>query len=166
MLISFLFLDENICCGYSLEAPRWGASNEYHNICFRGEIRKILCGYPLLSVAMVIRLMTKTQPFHLWGWLGVAKVSCILRHRGIQLILGCSWARPTILMAGKGRGGMFLFLLVSSLSFLFLFLLWPSLSFPLLSLLSLFPLSLGDNTKWPTRVDVSLNPNTNNQPFH
>ena len=24
-----------------------------HNICFRGEIRKILCGYPLLSVAMV-----------------------------------------------------------------------------------------------------------------
>ena len=25
-----------------------------HNICFRGEIRKILCGYPLLSVAMMI----------------------------------------------------------------------------------------------------------------
>ena len=24
-----------------------------YNICFRGEIRKILCGYPLLSVAMV-----------------------------------------------------------------------------------------------------------------
>ena len=23
-----------------------------HNICFPGEIRKILCGYPLLSVAM------------------------------------------------------------------------------------------------------------------
>ena len=23
-----------------------------HNICFRQEIRKILCGYPLLSVAM------------------------------------------------------------------------------------------------------------------
>ena len=23
-----------------------------HNICFRGEIRRILCGYPLLSVAM------------------------------------------------------------------------------------------------------------------
>ena len=52
MLISFLFLHENICCGYSLEAPRRGASNEYHNICFRGEIRKIICGYPLLSVAM------------------------------------------------------------------------------------------------------------------
>ena len=37
----FVFLHENICCGYSLEAPRRGASNEYHNICFRGEIRKI-----------------------------------------------------------------------------------------------------------------------------
>ena len=27
-----------------------------HNICFRGEIRKILCGYPLLSVAMLIHV--------------------------------------------------------------------------------------------------------------
>ena len=53
LLISFLFLDENICCGYSLEAPRRGASNEYHNICFHWEIRKILCGYPLLSVALI-----------------------------------------------------------------------------------------------------------------
>ena len=25
----FLFLHKKICCGYSLEAPRWGASNEY-----------------------------------------------------------------------------------------------------------------------------------------
>ena len=24
-----------------------------HNICFHGEIRKILCGYSLLSVAMI-----------------------------------------------------------------------------------------------------------------
>ena len=28
-IIFFLFLDEYICCGYSLEAPRRGASNEY-----------------------------------------------------------------------------------------------------------------------------------------
>ena len=45
------------------------------------------------------------------GWSDVAKVSCILRHRGIQLILAYSWARPAILEADKGRGGMFLFLL-------------------------------------------------------
>ena len=25
-----------------------------HNICFRREIRKIICGYPLLSVAMYV----------------------------------------------------------------------------------------------------------------
>ena len=40
-LIFFLFLHENICCGYSLEATSHGASYEYHNICFRGEIRKL-----------------------------------------------------------------------------------------------------------------------------
>ena len=28
-LIFFLFLHKNICCGYSLEVPGWGASNEY-----------------------------------------------------------------------------------------------------------------------------------------
>ena len=42
-----------------------------------------------------------------WGWSGGAKVSCILCHRGIQLILAYSWARPAILVAGKGRGGFF-----------------------------------------------------------
>ena len=38
---------KNICCGYSLEAPRRGASNEYHNLYFYGEIRKII---PQLSL--------------------------------------------------------------------------------------------------------------------
>ena len=51
-----------------------------------------------------------------WGWLGGAKVLCISRHRGVQLILAYSWARPAILVAGKGRGGMFFILSVSSLS--------------------------------------------------
>ena len=45
------------------------------------------------------------------GWSGGAKVSCILHHRGVQLILAYSWARPAILVAGKGRWGIFLFLL-------------------------------------------------------
>ena len=43
------------------------------------------------------------------GWLGVAKVSGILRHRGVQLILTSSWVRPAILVAGKGRGECFYF---------------------------------------------------------
>ena len=45
------------------------------------------------------------------GWSGGAKVLCILYHWGVQLILAYSWARPAILVVGKGRGGMFLFLL-------------------------------------------------------
>ena len=43
------------------------------------------------------------------GWSGGAKVSCILRHRGVQLILAYNWARPVTLVTGKGRGGMFYF---------------------------------------------------------
>ena len=79
-------------------------------------------------------------------------MSCILCDRGVQLILAYSWARPAILVASKGRGGMFLFLLFFSLSFLFLFLPGSSLSSLVLSLLSLSSLSL------TTRVDVSLTP--------
>ena len=41
----------------------------------------------------------------------VAKVSGILRHQGVQLILVSSGTRPAALVAGKGRGGMFLILL-------------------------------------------------------
>ena len=38
-------------------------------------------------------------------------MSCILCHRGVQLILAYSWARPAILVAGKGREVVFLCLL-------------------------------------------------------
>ena len=75
------------------------------------------------------------------------KVSCIFCHRGVQLILAYSWARPAILVAGKGSGEMFFISFVSSLSFLFLILPCLSLVSPLLSLLSLFSLSLGNDTK-------------------
>ena len=53
-VIFFLFLHENICYGYSLEAPRRGASNVYpQHMFFYGEIRKILSGHPsYLSGAM------------------------------------------------------------------------------------------------------------------
>ena len=53
------------------------------------------------------------------GWLGEAKVSCILRHRDVHLILAYSWARPAILAAGKGRGGTFLFGLFLVISCIF-----------------------------------------------
>ena len=94
------------------------------------------------------------------GWSGGAKVSCILCHRGVQLILAYNWAMPAILVAGKDREVMFLFLLFlhfhSCSSF------FPVPLFHLFCYLfcRFFSLSLGDDTKWPTRVDVSLNPNT------
>ena len=76
----------------------------------------------------------------------MAKLMCILRHWGAKLIFAYSWARPAILVAGKGRGWMFLFLL-----FLHFHSCSPSslfLSFFLLvSLLSLYSLSLGDETE-------------------
>ena len=45
----------------------------------------------------------------MWGWSGGAKVLCIFHHRGVQLILAYSWARPAILVVGKGRGECFYF---------------------------------------------------------
>ena len=41
-LIFFIFLLKNIDCGYSLEPPRRGGSNEYPQSMFRAEIRKIM----------------------------------------------------------------------------------------------------------------------------
>ena len=35
-------------------------------------------------------------------------MSCILRHCGVELILAYSWARPAILVAGKGRRNVFM----------------------------------------------------------
>ena len=95
-----------------------------------------------------------------WGGEGgVGKESCILHHRGVQLRLAYNWAKPAILAAGKGRGGIFISY-VSSLSFIFLFLPCSPLSSPLLSLLSLFSLSLETTQNDPEGFEVSLNPNT------
>ena len=89
----------------------------------------------------------------------MVKVSCILSRRGVQLILAYSWARPAILVAGKGKGEMFLFLLFLHshsvpLSSLFVFFISATISS-----ISFLPFSWRRH-KWPTRVDMSLNPNT------
>ena len=54
---------------------------------------------------------------HGGGWCGKGVV--YLTVRGVQLILAYIWARPTILVAGKGRGGMLIFLLFHSCSSLY-----------------------------------------------
>ena len=48
MLISLLFLNKNICCGYSLEAPRRGASNEYPQHMFSSRNKKNFTWIPSL----------------------------------------------------------------------------------------------------------------------
>ena len=102
---------------YSLEEPHRGTSNE--------------------------------NPQHIYfmerGLSGVVKVLCILHHRGVQLISAYSWASLLSLQQIRVEGGCFISS-VSSLSFIFLFFPCPSLSSPLQSLLSLFSLSLGDDT--------------------
>ena len=44
----FLFLDENICCGYSLEAPPRGTSNEYPQHMFSLRSKKTIHLIPTL----------------------------------------------------------------------------------------------------------------------
>ena len=69
-----LFLHENVCCGYSLEAPWLGNSNEYHNRCICGEIRRmsILFGRKgtLSSGYMEIAC----------GFFSISGISCMLLH--------------------------------------------------------------------------------------
>ena len=75
------------------------------------------------------------------GWLGEAKVSCILRHQGVQLILAYSWARPADLLAGMVREELFNFFCICTFIH---FLLSPlSLSFisSTISSISLLPFS-------------------------
>ena len=48
---------------------------------------------------------------YIWGLVEWCEGVTYLSHWGVQLILAYSWARPAILVADKGRGGMFLFLL-------------------------------------------------------
>ena len=50
----FLILAQNIDCGYTLEPPRRGGSNEYpQSICFGAKIRKI--GLPLQTPVLLYK---------------------------------------------------------------------------------------------------------------
>ena len=95
-----------------------------------------------------------------WG-----KGAVYLKSPGVHMILAYCLVRPAIFAAGRGREGECFFVSfissASSLSVVFVS------SVPLSSLLSLLssPFLLGDNTKWPIRVDVSLNANSINQFF-
>ena len=88
----------------SMWMPLW-----IHGLCLiKTAFISVLDGYSSQKHAYII--LTPLNPTFR-GWSGGAKVLCILHHWGVQLILAYSWARPAILVVGKGRGGMFLFLL-------------------------------------------------------
>ena len=94
----------------------------------------------------------------------MAKVLCILLHWGVQLILAYSWARPTILVAGKGIGGMFLFLKFLHFHSCSSFIPVPLFHLPYY-LFSPFLWKMTQNDL--QGLTVSLNPNTINQsPYH
>ena len=59
----FLFLLKNIDCGYSLEPPRWGGSNEYPLSMFWTEIWKISVFY--------LKFMSFWRWNFLYFWIGV-----------------------------------------------------------------------------------------------
>ena len=152
-LIHFLF---NVKCRKIMTVNSEGASLVGSIGCASGWWSGVC--RPLLEVFS--RVILSLQLIQEGGWSGGAKVLYILHHWGVQLILAYSWARPAILVVGKGRGGMFLFLLFLHLHSCSSFFPVPLFHLLYSLFLSLFSLSLGDDTKWPSRVDVSLNPNT------
>ena len=95
------------------------------------------------------------------GWVRQkCRVSCVTRaSKWYWLIVGQNLL--SLQQVWVGVGDVFVSF-VYSLSFIFLFRPCLSLSSPLLSL---FSLSLEDDKKWPTKVDVSLNHNTLNQKY-
>ena len=55
MPTSFLILNKNTCCGYSLEAPRWGTSNEYPQHMFLSRNKKNITWIPPLICSYALR---------------------------------------------------------------------------------------------------------------
>ena len=53
--IIFLISAQNIDCGYSLETPRRGGSNEYHNICLEQKYEKYQGFYLNLFQFLVVK---------------------------------------------------------------------------------------------------------------
>ena len=61
ILIIFLVVHKILCCEYLSEAPDCGTSNEYQNICFHREIRKILLCYPFYPELWFTKWMSENS---------------------------------------------------------------------------------------------------------
>ena len=60
-IIFFLFLNEDICCGYSLEAPHWGASNEYPQHMFLLRNKKAISIFRMKKAPYLLLWITATS---------------------------------------------------------------------------------------------------------
>ena len=116
--IFFLFFHENICCGYSLEASHWGASNEYpqHILLGRNKknintswLQKDLPGAINMFYLVLLYIFTHLAFCHwalilfgtcpgrqitVWGrvqWVGVFSYPCWPRFTVFYLIHGGRW---------------------------------------------------------------------------
>ena len=56
LIIFFLFLNENICCGYSLEAPPQGASNDYPEHKFSWRNKKTISTFRLTYLRLFYKM--------------------------------------------------------------------------------------------------------------
>ena len=132
----------NICCGYSLEMPHRGISNEYPQHMFLWRNKKNI--YLDVHLIWIYEMTDRCRPGG--GWVrqrcSVSYVTGLGGGEGVQLRLAYSWTRPAILAAGKGRRECFYFFCF------FTFIHFPlSLLFLSSPLLSFFSLSLGDGTQ-------------------
>ena len=116
---------ENFVC-YFIFSKSENTESPYYPLLFMIEIPTFALLFPNFSPALSLlflwsaleslissaqRAISLSSNYSMCYSVSCAKVLCILHHRGVQLILAYSWARPAILVVGKGRGGMFLFLL-------------------------------------------------------
>ena len=126
MLITFLFLLKNICCGYSLEASRWDASNEYPQHMFSRRKKKNIFLRPRLvwSSARVQSFFKQTVETQIRlpacaGWVFV----CWVCQKVCFLMLWLQWF-SIVLRLYWGVGGEvyheFLYNAFFSLNFLYL----------------------------------------------
>ena len=72
----FNIFAQNIHCGYALESPRRGGSNEYPQVCFESKIRKKL--YPCIPQFCYIKVGFKGYSMHVYVFLMSTCILCRL----------------------------------------------------------------------------------------
>ena len=82
MLISFLFLHKNICCGNSLEAPHRGASNKYPQHMFSWRNKKNIMWIPPLICSYECK-----NSWHM---------SCYARSVSSDICIHAVWLEPLV----------------------------------------------------------------------